>query len=172
MTQQVPFLLDLPSFGSTRAWFSSPSSHVCAVLQPSSLSVTCELGGIESGEPSDGPRCVPLQTRVTSHVPSRPLSLHTPTARDKRTSVLVVTWVRAPWCYSGLCLFSLPPPPICWRVLLAVSSPHPAADRSSPFLDCRQAWATVLSCLDNCRSLPSVPSSQHHSRATPSTSLS
>lgn len=53
VTQQVPFLLDLPSFGSTHAWFSSLSSPVCTVLQPSSLSVTCELGGgIESGEPS------------------------------------------------------------------------------------------------------------------------
>ena len=48
----------------------------------------------------------------------------------------------------------------------------PSADRSSPFLYCRQAWATVLSCLYNCSSLPSVPSSQHHSRATLSTSLS
>lgn len=45
VTRQVPFLLDLSSFGSTRAWFSSSSSRVCAVLQPSSLSVTCELGG-------------------------------------------------------------------------------------------------------------------------------
>jgi len=29
-TRQIPFLLDLPPFGSTRAWISSRSSHVCA----------------------------------------------------------------------------------------------------------------------------------------------
>ena len=30
VTRQIPFLLDLPPFGSTRAWITSPSSHVCA----------------------------------------------------------------------------------------------------------------------------------------------
>lgn len=63
-TRQIPFLLDLPPFGSTRAWISSRSSHVCvcAVLQLSSLSVICELGGVESGEPSSGPPRFPRQT--------------------------------------------------------------------------------------------------------------
>lgn len=36
--------------------------RVCAVLQLSSLSVICELGGFESDEPSSGPPRFPRQT--------------------------------------------------------------------------------------------------------------